>query len=137
MRRRWLLCAMTVAVAACAHGGRAGDGTAPTLEVHNQGPVAVDLHVILGVSVAGDTIGFALGTVFAGTTECFRLQAGTTPQQLKLHSSGGTTYTPTCLSGTRIAWRLFLRGQPSTDRLGLEPADERCKPGERSSPSQG
>jgi hypothetical protein len=124
---------MTAALAACAHGARPGDGAAPTLEVHNLGPLAVELHVILGVSVAGDTIGFSLGTVYAGTSECFRLQAGTTPQQLKLHSPGWTTYTPTFLSGTRVGWRLLLRGQPATDRLGLEPADERCKPGERGS----
>ena len=132
MKRCWLSCAIAVAVAACAHGMRRGDGSTPTLEVHNLGPAAVDLHVILGVSVAGDTIGFALGTVYAGTTECFRLQGGTTPEQLRLHSASGTFYTPTFLAGTRIGWLLELKGYPSTDRLALEPADERCKPGERS-----
>jgi len=133
MRRCWLACVIAVAVAACAHGMRPGDGSAPTLEVHNLGPAAVELHAIQGVSVAGDTIGYSLGTVYAGTTECFRLQGGATPQQLKLHSGSGTFYTPTFLAGTRIAWRLELKGYASTDRLALEPADERCKPGERPS----
>jgi hypothetical protein len=133
MRRCWLAWVTVMAATACAHGMHRGDSLPPTLEVHNLGPAAVDLHVILGVSVAGDTIGFALGTVYAGTIECFRLQGGTTPQQLKLHSSNGTTYTPTFLSGTRPAWRLELKGYASSDRLALEPADERCKPGERSS----
>ncbi|HYA50602.1 MAG TPA: hypothetical protein VEG33_05485 [Streptosporangiaceae bacterium] len=132
MRQFWLAAAMAVALGACARGMHRGDGSLPTLQVRNLGPAAVELHVILGVSAAGDTIGFALGTVYAGTTECFRLQAGTTPQQLKLHSSNGTTYTPTFLSGTRDAWRLELKGYASTDRLALEPADERCTPGERS-----
>jgi hypothetical protein len=123
-RRLWLTGMVAVAAAGCAHGMPRSDGLPPTLEVHNQGPVAVDLRVVMGVTVEGDTIGFALGTVFAGTTECFRLQ------EHRLHTSGGTTYTPMFLAGTRNAWRLNLRGYPSTDRLALEPADQRCTPGQ-------
>jgi hypothetical protein len=133
MKRSWLSVLVAASVASCAHGMRRGDGTAPTLEVRNLGPSAVELHMIQGVSVAGDTIGYSLGTVYAGTAECFQLQGGSTPQQVKIHAGGATVYTPTFLAGTRIGWRLELKGYPSTDRLALEPADERCKPGERSS----
>ncbi len=133
MRRGLLVGAMALAVAACAHNVQArGDVSEPTLEVHNLGPAAVELRVILGVSVHGDTAGFALGTVYSGKTECFKLQAGTTPQTLSVHSIGASFHTNTFLPVTRSAWYLELRGHPETDRLALEPADERCRPGEPS-----
>ncbi len=132
MGRSWLACGLALAVSACVHNVRGSAASEPTLEVSNLGPAAVDLRVVLGVSVQGDTAGFALGTVYSGRTECFRIQAGTTPQMLRIHSIGGSFHTNTFLPDTRSAWRLELRGHPETDRLALEPADEQCKPGERS-----
>ena len=132
MGRSWLVGGMAVLVAACAHGMRQGDLSEPTIEVSNLGPAAVDLRIVLGVSVQGDTAGFAVGTVYSGRTECFRIQAGTTPQTLRIHSIGGSFHTNTFLPVARSAWRLELRGHPETDRLALEPTDEPCKPGEPS-----
>lgn len=127
MRQRWLVGAVAATVAACASALRRPESTDPTLEVYNRSPAAMDLHAILGVGAAGDTIGFRLGTVFAGRTVCFRLLATTTPQWVKIHSMDGTYYTPRFVSASREAWRLDLSGNPETDRLALQPADERCR----------
>ena len=129
MRRGVLVCMVTATVAACASALHRGDSNDPTIEVYNSGPTAIELHAILGVGAAGDTIGFLLGTVYAGKTSCFRLQTTTTPQWVKIHSMDGTYYTPSFNSAVRPAWRLDLTGNPQTDRLALQPADERCKHG--------
>jgi hypothetical protein len=126
---RWLLAgALAVAVGACAHAMRGRVNAEPTLEVVNEGASAVALHVVLGVSVRGDTAGFALGTVFAGETACFRLLSGGTLQQLSIRSAEGTFHTTTIIPGSQPGWRLELRGDPQMDRLALQPADRACKP---------
>ncbi len=119
---------MVVAGAACASGMRR-DAPVPTLEVHNEGPAAVDLRLLQGVTVAGDTLGYFLGTVFAGRVDCFALQEISTPQWLSIHSIDGTLRTPSFLAASRTAWVLELTGNPRTDPLGLSPVDVRCKPG--------
>jgi hypothetical protein len=129
MRQRWMVWAATVAVAACASALRRGDSNDPTIEIHNLSPAAIELHAILGVGAAGDTIGFLLGTVYAGKAACFRLQATTTPQWVKIRSMDGTYYTPRFVSASRAAWSLELTGNPETDRLALQPADAQCSHG--------
>jgi hypothetical protein len=132
MKQRWLVWVATATVAACASAFHRTYFTDPTIEVRNEGPASVDLHLVQGVSVGGDTIGYLLGTVFAGRTECFQLQSSATPQWLRVRTVDGTIVTPSFLATSRQAWRLELHGNPRTDRLALEPADEKCRPGTRS-----
>jgi hypothetical protein len=110
---------------------RRGNAPGPTLEVYNAGAASVDLHLIQGVSVLGDTIGYSLGTVFAGSTACYQLQSVSTPQWVKVRSLDGAFLTPSFIAANRPAWSLELRGNPLTDPLALEPADEQCTPGAR------
>jgi len=131
MSRWWLAGALAVAAGACAHAVRGRVTPEPTLEVVNHGPSAVDLRIVFGTSVQGDTAGFALGTVFAGETTCFPLTANTL-QQVMIRSIGASYRTTTFIPGSRPAWHLELRGDPQTDRLGLQPADEACTPRQRS-----
>ena len=107
----------------------------PTIEVHNGGAASVELHVIQGVSALGDTIGHALGTLFSGQTACYELQPATTQQWVKVKSVDGVFLTPSFIAASRQAWSLDLRGNLRTDPLALQPADEKCRPGER--PSSG
>lgn len=116
-------------VAGCASAMRRGAVTGPTLEIYNAGPASVDLHLIHGVSVLGDTIGYLLGTVFAGQTACFQLEPVTAPQWLKVKSLDEVFLTPSFIAANRPAWSLELRGNPRTDPLALQPAGEQCKPG--------
>ena len=122
---------VTVAVTAtaCASAAHRTYYPDPTVEVRNGGAASVDLHVVQGVSVLGDTIGYLLGTVFAGQAACFELELVTTPQWLKVRSVDGAFLTPSFIPGSRQAWSLELRGNPRTDPLALQPADEKCRPG--------
>ena len=129
MRQRWLVWTAAATATACASALHHTYSTEPTIEVRNGGLASVDLHLIQGVSVAGDTIGYLLGTVFAGKTECFLLQSNAAPQWLKVRTVDGTIITPSFYAASRQAWRLDLHGNPGTDRLALEPADEKCRPG--------
>jgi len=122
---------VSVAVAACASVLHRGELPGPTLLVHNAGVAAVDLRVLQGVSVVGDTAGYALGTVFAGETACFSLESVNTPQWLTIKSIGVTLLTSSFIPTSHPAWGMELRGDPHTDVLALQPADERCKPGAR------
>jgi hypothetical protein len=128
MRHRWLVW-VVAGTTACASALRRSESTDPTLEVRNGGPAAVELRAIFGVGAAGDTVGMLLGTVFSGRTGCFRLQSTGTPQWLKVHSVDGTYLTTRFVTAGRDAWELTLTGNLQTDRLGLEPADGRCKVG--------
>ncbi len=132
MKQRWLVWVATATVAACASTLHRTYSTEPTIEVRNGGPASVDLHVVQGVSVAGDTIGYRLGTVFAGKTECFQLQSSTGPQWLKVRTVDGTIVMPSFYASSRQAWLVDLHGNPRTDRLALQPADEKCRPGTQS-----
>jgi hypothetical protein len=129
MRQRCLVWTVAATATACASALHHTYSTDPTIEVRNEGPAAVDLHLILGVSVAGDTIGYLLGTAFAGKTECFLLQSNAAPQWLKIRTVDGTIITPSFFAASRAAWLLDLHGNPRTDLLALEPADEKCRPG--------
>lgn len=120
---------------ACASASHRAYYNDPTIEIHNGGAASVELHVIQGVSVLGDTIGYSLGTLFSGQTACFELQSTTTQQWVKVKSVDGAFLTPSFNATSRQAWRLDLRGNPRTDPLALQPADEKCRPGER--PSSG
>jgi hypothetical protein len=125
------VCTVTVAVAACASVFRRGDASGPTLLVHNTGPAAVELHVLQGVSVVGDTSQYTLGTVFAGETACFGLEPASVQRWVTIKSLEGSIRTLGFIPSTRAAWSMELRGDPRTDVLALQPADDRCKPGER------
>ncbi len=125
MRVLWLLGLSAVtACAAILHGGRE---SGPTLEVTNDGPSYVRLTSVYGVGVEGDTIGLPLGTVFANHTECFHLEARSSPQVLLIHSLDGTFTTPSFVAVSHDSWELTLTGHPVTDRLSLQPARSRCK----------
>jgi len=120
-----------VAVAACASLLHRSDAPGSTLLVHNAGATAVDLHVLQGISVVGDTAQYMLGTVFAGETACFRLETVGMPQWLTIKSIGGILLTPSFYPADHPAWEIELRGDPLTDGFGLQPADEKCQPGAR------
>ena len=126
-----LACAATAAVAACASFLHRGETPGPTLLVHNGGAASVDLAVLQGISVLGDTAAYTLGSVFAGETACFRLESLNTPQWLMIKSIGGTNLTLSFIPTSHPAWGIELRGDPKTDALGLQPADDKCEPGAR------
>jgi hypothetical protein len=120
-----------MAVAACASALHRGDVPGPTLLVHNAGAAAVDLRILHGVSVAGDTAWYVLGTVFAGETACYGLESVNTREWLAIKTIGQAQLTPSFIPASHPAWAIELRGDPRTDGLGLQPADEKCKPGAR------
>ncbi len=113
------------ACAASVRGG--GEAPGPTLEVFNDGPSAVRLSVVYGVTSVGDTLGMPLGTVFAGKSACFHLESRPAPQAVRIHSLDGSFDTPSFVSVSQHAWRMDLTGHVATDRLSLEPADRQCR----------
>jgi hypothetical protein len=125
--RTLLLLCMPAVAAACAGRLHPASNTEATLWVRNTGVAMVTLHQIIGIGAAGDTLGYRLGTVYAGKTACFRLEAGPSSQWLLVHSAEGTFATVTFVPASRPAWRLDLTGHPETDRLSLQPADGKCR----------
>ncbi len=124
VRGLWILSLISLTACAAFLRGRRDDE--PTLEVQNNGMASVRVTAIYGIGAAGDTIGLPLGTVFSAHSECFRLEARSTPQFLRFQTAEGNFITPTFITIDRVGFQITLTGHPSTDRLSLMPSDHRC-----------